>query len=262
MITANAFRASGFSVDLSHTYDDPETSERREIDVTAARRVYPKGPYLFEISFKVECKASRDKPWVVFTDKPYPRSSFPDSAICSNVWSTVTYSFRGQNDVNNHLQKLPLFDNVYTGYSLTQAFTSGQDVCYKALMSCVKASEASVQEYDRSILSKHLYLVGVAIPVIVIDCPLFLSWIYEDGELKISEIERAVVNWSRTTAEKSCDVHIVSKDSLQNFVKYALQSCCVYEDSALKCSSDLSEAVKHEQFMFKHKRLLKADSSK
>src|SRR4051812_46473888 len=66
MRVARAFRASRFRVIQSEYYSDPETKASREIDVIASVDARNED-FLFRLTFVVECKMSRDKPWVLFT---------------------------------------------------------------------------------------------------------------------------------------------------------------------------------------------------
>ncbi|NOH01035.1 MAG: hypothetical protein HND47_03175 [Chloroflexi bacterium] len=63
---ALAFQKEGFSVFSSDWYEDYETGELREIDVTALKWSDTSKPRHLQVCYRIECKTSREKPWVVF----------------------------------------------------------------------------------------------------------------------------------------------------------------------------------------------------
>jgi len=84
MIVALAFEKAGISVSSSEYYEDPGSGEPREIDVSASRRYLIGKHNLFDTSCQIECKLSRDKPWIVFTseERGIIRPSY-SSVVCS-----------------------------------------------------------------------------------------------------------------------------------------------------------------------------------
>ena len=75
MQVAREFARNGFRVLQSDYYDDFESGDSREIDVVAHMQTMI-GELLVRVEFVIECKASRDKPWVLFTQ----HRSFADPA--------------------------------------------------------------------------------------------------------------------------------------------------------------------------------------
>jgi hypothetical protein len=65
MQVARTFREIGFEVSSSEYYLDPDEKKPREIDVIATLQKTISG-VLFQIAYTVECKLSKDKPWVCF----------------------------------------------------------------------------------------------------------------------------------------------------------------------------------------------------
>ncbi len=259
MAVANALHSAGFDVSLSDLYNDPETNEQREIDVVASTRTYPKGSFVFEMNYCIECKTSSDKPWILFTDSPYYRFSSPADTLQSNLWRRLLQNdYMDKNGLEGQLKNLHFFQGNFVGYGLTQAFTSGQDVCYKAALSAVKSSESFIRHFDNSVKSKSmsftsLYIVGVAIPVIIIDCPLFVSWLSDNGDLGVHEVDRAVVRWKRTTSGQPCDIHLITKPAIESFVQDAVEICALSKAYALKKSETLAVAAKEEKLITRHR---------
>jgi hypothetical protein len=81
MSVASEFYKHGFSVKQSSYYIYPETGKSREIDVMAAKSLFT-GNYSAKIRFVVECKASKKKPWVIFSreNEIHPRFTTLSSA--------------------------------------------------------------------------------------------------------------------------------------------------------------------------------------
>src|SRR5687768_14769628 len=73
---ARAFREAGFKAIQADYYIDPVSKANREIDLVAHADKYVLG-LLARISFIVECKTARDKPWVLFTA---PQGQLADKA--------------------------------------------------------------------------------------------------------------------------------------------------------------------------------------
>jgi Holliday junction resolvase-like predicted endonuclease len=67
MRAAAAYRDAGFRVVQSNYYQDPESSDWREIDVVADRTwiAAETNSVPIRIMFVAECKASREKPWIL-----------------------------------------------------------------------------------------------------------------------------------------------------------------------------------------------------
>src|SRR5687767_1963194 len=67
MHVAEEFRKAGFEVTQSEFYLDPDTNQPREVDVLATNYVeITPTERVVRIRFVIECKRSRDKPWVMF----------------------------------------------------------------------------------------------------------------------------------------------------------------------------------------------------
>ena len=66
--TANTFERADFETRQGMYLSMPKTNAFREIDVVASR-VVQNDQVSCRVSIVVECKWSRDKPWVVFTSR-------------------------------------------------------------------------------------------------------------------------------------------------------------------------------------------------
>jgi hypothetical protein len=176
MIVASTFRKAGFTVSLSDWYEDFETKEHREIDVTALQWSDLRKSIALQICWQIECKIARDKPWVIFVSMAQPERFLPFNLIASDFYRSSVLDYLKQNEPREKLMRLPLFEPKYVGYGITQTFTTGLDVPYKAIMSSVKSSIDRVNKLAKinelELKTKRQYLC-VAFPVIVIDGKLF-----------------------------------------------------------------------------------------
>ena len=77
------------------------------------------------------------------------------------------------------------------GFSITQAFTEGQDVTYEAIHSAIKASLALYNDNENQKKWKIPFLF--AFPVIITASPLFECYLDNDGDIKLQEISEGSV---------------------------------------------------------------------
>lgn len=140
MTVAAEFRENEFVVSLSDYYIDFETGKYREIDVTAIRWSNVSEAKRLQVCWRAECKLAKDKPWVLFSFEVQRRYFFPMNAIMT---SRLRVALIKLIKTEHWLEKFlgnSLLSPKSVGYGLTQAFTSGQDVPYQAVMSAVKSS--------------------------------------------------------------------------------------------------------------------------
>src|SRR5258708_8233762 len=123
MVVASAFRRAGLWVMQSDYYEDPNEGKQREIDVIARQQVLVARD-LLRITFAVECKVSRDKPWVLFTADSI---RFLDSTrVAERTASSLGKRFLSQVAGDLEIQNLPFFTlPKRPGYGLAQGLRNG-----------------------------------------------------------------------------------------------------------------------------------------
>src|SRR5262249_37421913 len=135
------------SVVQSMYYKDPTTSEAREIDVvaTADERGLSR---LVRYSIVIECKSSKDKPWVMFTSTRIP---LQEGAIArSLIASPPAVLTRDRIASIPNINTIPIFARpARAGYNMSTVNFStppdkdpGVDRAFKASMSVVNAAVA------------------------------------------------------------------------------------------------------------------------
>ncbi len=105
-LTANAFHRRDFGVLQGYYVPDVQSGTPREIDVLASA-THADVESLLRITYVVECKYSRDKPWVVFTS---PRGNMhPAACIAQTVGSATGAAILWTLAGDKQLQSLDTF---------------------------------------------------------------------------------------------------------------------------------------------------------
>lgn len=224
MAVAKEFQAKQFSVTQSEYFTDSESGDSREIDVVSSKH-WEIDDILCRVSIVAECKVSPDKPWILFaTDKtPLATNARVSQRASSIAGRLILRSVLGISNVAS----LPLFRvEREHGYSLTQAFSSGNDIAYKAVMSATKAAHAMGLAADkikkptpRKIFLHRTY-ARILFPTVVVAGKIFrctMNPILDD--LGLTEIPRGVLVWRNPVVGLPHSIiHIVAQTDLPSFV--------------------------------------------
>lgn len=210
MRTAREFQAKGVSASPSWYYADVETGQQRETDVYARVR---RGKYgeagCVDVSLTIECKSPRDKPWVLFTGgatgmartaRRVQRFASPDRAWLREVASIDDLP-------------LPLLDGYEPhGYALARAFGGNEDASFGAMMSAAKAAAGIRQWHLRAGGGRAVseLMRSVVLPVLVVDAPLLRCELDEDGNERLSQIDRGTVLWKYQLTPKHTPTTIIT----------------------------------------------------
>jgi hypothetical protein len=212
---AHQFRRAGARVFQSEYYIDPDSKSAREIDVHASFTVESPDYTIFRVAFMVECKVSRDKPWVLFTSTG--SSLAAPATVAQRPASRVGSGFLRRMAHNPAVQTLGLFALPDApAYGLTQAFTSGADVAYSAVLAASKAAAALKSEYD----SADVNACVVIFPLVVIDGRLFECGLdTEHGDVNVREVQRSTLVWrNRVVGEPHTIVSVLTLSSLADYL--------------------------------------------
>ena len=146
MATAQLFRQHGFRAFQSDYYTDPESNTQREIDVFAYRQKQVEDAEL-RVSFSVECKNAKDKPWVMFSSEDLELA--PPARVVQRAASKLAMHFLRLLSHHETIQKAPLFSLPRRpGYGVTQAFSNGQDIPFAACVGAAKSAIAKAIVFD------------------------------------------------------------------------------------------------------------------
>jgi len=241
MQIARILKQVGFSVSMGDIYDDFETGTSREIDVTAAKWITG-DLWNIQICFRIECKLSRDKPWVVFTAKKMPEYSV-GSLICSNFYREFLFETLADPLWKQKLFERQLFRKIYIGHGITRALSEGVDVPYKAVMSAVKSALAKELEIDnipKGRMEGSQYVI--VIPVVVFDGELFEVKLDDNGEMDITHVSQSVINWKMTPTRESL-VSIVTLEGFDEFANEMVKLVNTFESITHSNSAYLDELI-------------------
>jgi hypothetical protein len=187
----------------------------REVDVLAFKD-YENKEGLLRICNVIECKWTKDKPWIVFTS---PTAHIANSAciaqtLGSKVGSSLLWHVAGEPDLYN----LTLFESKKSsGFSGRQAFSKDNDLFYNMVQSIINKTFLSVKEYDNYIQDPFNY-IAIGFPVIVIDGLLFESN-YINDNIELSEVKFSKIHWRGSSNWKlHATVTVVTKDYLPTYV--------------------------------------------
>ncbi len=214
--TAHKFKNKKFSVEQGSFVKD-KSGKAREIDVLATMNI-PYGKSFLRIKQVVECKWSKDKPWVLFKDE----ARFAPSALVAQLISSVagqalTWTTAGNED----LRKLDMFMGTGFCFSGRQAFSKGNDLFYQAVQGVVSNCINVVREYDEYNFKPDVSMLAViAMPIIVISGDLFEATYDSQGdELKLNRITHARLRWTGNEERHlNTVVDIVTSEYLDEFL--------------------------------------------
>jgi len=213
MNVASELRNAGFDVQLSHYYSDPENESIREIDIVAS---YPEYTGCLDISFVIECKVSKKKPWLLFSTEHTLEGFNRLFAFCIN--SDSARAALVEKDVKTFI-KLPwMKKDGRSAYGITQAFTSGEDVTFKATTSVLKAAIAKKRELSKRSWKPFVFVF----PIIIVDSSLFECYLDKGGKVVIKNLEDIDLffPWRLGDDIGTC-IRILSYDKLAVFISEA-----------------------------------------
>ena len=240
MRVAKAFQSSGARVIQSDYYTDTSTEESREIDVVAYWQSTIED-LLIRVSFVVECKSSKEKPWILFVS-PEARLT-PSARVVQRAASELGRRTLLRISKEASIQSLPIFKLPEApGYSITQAFTSGHDVCYAAASAVANAAIATTNETDKpSSGFRRPAILQIVFPVLVTEARLFAAALEEDGSVSINEEKSGVLLWRNPIVGlPHTIIHVVTLNALSDFIADGRESA---EKFIALCASDFKKAI-------------------
>lgn len=219
--TANVFRRNAFFVSQGAYVRHADSENPREIDLTAQIDASERD-YLIRVYHVVECKSSRDKPWVVFTTSgKMGQAACVAQTIASHLGSAILWKEAGL----ERLHRMSLFETPDRyGFNGRQAFSNsnGKDCFYDAMRSVTSLSTLLVQQYDdhRSEGDMPEHAV-VAFPLIVVDGKLFEAYFDADlDDVRLDEVDRIRCHWDDAPAWwLHATIDIVTFSGLDSFVQ-------------------------------------------
>lgn len=230
MRVACAFRRAGFRVFQSDYYRDRQSETFREIDVVASadHRV---GTLLVRLQFVIECKASRNKPWLMFCSRDAALA--PPARVAQRSASKVAAAALSRLAQRKEIQDLDLFQIIDPpAYGATQAFTTGNDMVYTALTGVGSAVSARTQDVDDQRSLKRRFCI-ILFPIVVLEGRLFSCVLQDDASIAVAETERGTLLWRNPVAgEPHTIVNLLTDRVLQKFADGSMASVREFFDLA------------------------------
>lgn len=183
MKVAEYVRASSGWWDHGRTYVDPESGKIREIDVMAVFGADKERRS--SVQLVIECKHTRDKPWVVFTTDNHVLSSFgylsglPHTQAADSVLDRLVAR---QTETRGTTFAQPERE----GFRLVKAFSPAQDTAFQAVGTLMNGCRSLAERMGSASDFRIVF-----VPVIVLDGPLFECFLPPDQE---SPVTRAITS--------------------------------------------------------------------
>ncbi|MFF9676780.1 hypothetical protein ACF1GS_34740 [Streptomyces eurythermus] len=223
MRVAREFKSRGIRVTSSDYYLDGESGDYREIDILARIPISDLASLGDEVAAflcpVIECKSAPGKPWILFEGGAdlHPVASVSQRFVLDEAsphWRR--YARKTHQSKAPLAESLPLFDiGPDPAYSAVRSSLgkSREDAAYGAMVSVTKAANAVANMYPhRGNMALH-----VAVPIIVVDSPIFNCKLDESSEVKLEPVERGTIVW-RKAASQTRAIHsiitIVSESAL------------------------------------------------
>jgi hypothetical protein len=185
--TASAFSRCGFNTWQGYYVREPASADARKIDVMADMTLRLGKGSFFRVSQVVECKWSKDKPWVIFTNQG---SSMTESAcIAQSIGSVLgeAVMFLAASETNLYSQTFAPIKRG--GFSGRRAFENQgnhdkQDRFYNAIQGLVWKAVAEAKSWnDPNPGSRGAPNSGVVVfPVMVVDGDLFEAYYDQEAD--------------------------------------------------------------------------------
>lgn len=222
MRVARELKRKGIRAISSDYYVDSESGDHREIDVTARIPLCDlanlDGQVASFLCPVIECKSAPGKPWVLFEGADlHPVASVAQRFVLNAAQHHWVRYAREINVTKTPLAEiLPLFnigDNPAYSAVRSSLGKNREDAAYGAMVSVTKAAHAVANMYPhRGNLAMH-----VAVPIIVVDSPIFTCKLNDSGEMLIEPAERGTIVWKKGVS-KSYSLHsiitVVSESAL------------------------------------------------
>ena len=222
--TANVFREAGFHVRQGLHARDQHGEAPREIDALADLTLHT-GEHYLRVCHIVECKFSKSKPWVIFSDPGF--SIAPSACIAQTIGSHLGGCLLWIDAGKRPLHRLDIFQvPKRAGFGGRQAFAKGNDSFYAAISAATQLSVSYMKRYDHEERQKGILprAAVIAFPLIVVDAPLFEAYFSnEKDDVVLEQIPHIRCHWRGSAAwPLHATVEVVALSHLKPLVEARL----------------------------------------
>ena len=216
--TCYHFNQGGFQV-RQGCYSRDDDSNPREIDLVAQYTTRVDDSTL-RVSYFVECKYSKDFPWIVFLSSK--QGPLPSATIAQTIGNDVAHALLWCRAGDPNLFQNSLFEQQdNNGFGGVQALSKGKDLMYSAIQSITDATCKELKNKpNRDSVPEDLRYAEIGLPLIVIDGPLYEAWHDStSGKMKIKRVKSSRLNYQGSAAWKFiCNIDVVTIDELPVFL--------------------------------------------
>jgi len=249
--TAAAFERRNFDVTPSMYQPDPISGSLREVDVVAnlsmERPRDSAGRYRYvRVEYAIECKYTKDKPWVVFASRAAAMAPSARIAhtIASPLGATIMWTLAG--DLG--LQALDIFSSPSRpAFGGRQVFDKDRDAFYSAVQSVVAAARALADRYapePEDPLEEALSSGVVVFPVVIIEGHLFESWLdRKANKIVVEERDHLRLHWRGSEHASIATVDLVTAHNLDQFVELRRTESRKLLKRMVECAGEIDQCV-------------------
>jgi hypothetical protein len=195
--TAAAFQSAGIAANQGFYVRENSASPVRELDIVATLKGDLSKVHI-DISTVIECKWSRDKPWVVFTSPG--TEMLPSACIAQTIGSSLGEAMMYCLAGNQDLHEFATFaSNKRNGYGGRRAFSgeSDQDQFYSSVQSIISKTISYAKRYDKNQkLDQMPEFLSLAFPMVVLEGELYEAYFDPDiKKMQLHSVESIRLHW-------------------------------------------------------------------
>jgi hypothetical protein len=225
MKVAKRFSENNFEVISSSIYEDPITKVGREIDVIASKGKLLEKHIVWDITFVIECKYSKDKPWVLFRSseqKIYGKNydiTFRSASYHAQVMLLELET--SSNDLKGNFL-FSFNNNLY--YGLKRVHSESDRMVNEAInqvCNAVHARRLMIDSFNTSLITN----LELQFPILVVQGNLFEAYLDDRFELVLNEADFGHFFTTRPElGNKRFYIDIVTLDYLDEYIKKISQA--------------------------------------
>ena len=219
----------------------------REIDVQGDWTLSVQDGKSLRLSMIIECKWSKSKPWVVFSQLGHGMG--PAAAVTQAVGCPVGQSLMWWAAGTSALQAaFPFATSGRVGFDGVQALSKGKDPVYSALQGLTTKAQLSSAQVADEVFRNPIVpqaFAQVFFPVVVVDGEVFEAFASPGGNgVELSPVDWIRLHWRGAQArELLTSIDIVRKDAFEGYVEQWTDSLETIGRAVLPAWQNLDELI-------------------
>lgn len=243
---ANTLSGAGFRCRQGEYVRDEDHENVREIDVTAVvtRRT---GPSMIRVYQLLECKWSKDKPWVVFVSEGGGMA--PSALITQSIGSRAGRTLLWARAGDASLHRLRVFETPNEpGFGGRQALADKKDVFYNTIQAVVTKASLLANGYDegRPSVEDALEAAIVVFPTVIVGGLLYkAAFDSETASVSLQEATHVRLHWRGAAAWRwHATVDVVAASAVPEFAKQRFADASILAERLAISMSELHRCWK------------------